>query len=482
MHQHAKLFWTFVILALSILFYQTRNDPFFGDAISSISRSSNLIYNAEFSTIAYPKNLDPGHPTTSPLLHAVGWKILGKELWVSHVLNMTFGVLVLLLFVKWGQRLGYKNSTYLGGLLLLITPLFVSQMVNPNLHLPLTFFALGFVYSLSYGNFWQQALFASGLVLTHLQGLYYLTPIWLWWFMTLRHVSFSKRVLLSAKILWLPALLFSAWVVYHHSLTGWYISSPDYMGHRGFPGIKGFIINLIMADWRIVDYGQIALWILPVYAVVRNRINWEWKHPFSLLLVVFLFNSVTIGLTTKTGPMHRYLLPCLPFLVMANVALLKDFKPVRFALLFVLLFSGHFWFYPGKVMGDATLSYRSVFPLLEAAKSEYNTPSLYTYAPLSNASDMTALHGDSADYLPLYGIDIETVPYVLYSNISGDFSPKEIALLESSWPSKTYQKGYVFLEVYTNPNLIKHPISGPKRRQSSFEIWFINLKHTIKGE
>ncbi|MFT5724850.1 MAG: hypothetical protein ACI9JN_001973, partial [Bacteroidia bacterium] len=379
MRRHALFFWGFVTLSLSVLFFVTKSDPFFGDSISTISRSANLIYESNFTEISYPQNLDPGHPITFPMLHALVWRIFGKALWVSHLFNLLFGLFTVMLFVRWGERLGFGHSKYVGGVLLLVTPLFVSQMANPNMHLPLTFFALGFVYSLSFGKLWHQIVFAAGLMLTHLQGLYYLTPIWIWWFASQNQTSFSKRIGQSIKILWIPGALFLAWLIYHYSITGWYLSSPDYAGHRGFPGFKRFIVNLVMADWRIVDYGQIALWILPVYAVIKNKIEWTWKHPMSLFLLVFLFNAIAIGMTTKTGPMHRYLLPCLPFLVMVNVSLLKGVSPVKYLALLFILISGHFWFYPGKVMGDATLSYRSIFPLLETAKQGYQNPPFYTY-------------------------------------------------------------------------------------------------------
>lgn len=481
MRKWNSAFWGITAILLSILFIVTKNDPFFGDSISTISRAANNIYNSNFSQISYPDNLDPGHPISFPFIHALCWKVMGRTLWVSHALNLVFGVLILRLFIGWGKQLGYQKTTYIGAFFLLVTPLFVSQLANPNLHLPLTYFSLGFVYTLSYGPRWQQIIFASALVFTHLQGLYYLTPIAIWWFFKKEETTLQKRIIESLKLYWIPLVLFLIWLLYHHSITGWYLSSPDYSGHRGFPGIKRFIINLIMADWRIIDYGQIALWILPIYAMIRRKMEWKWDHPFTLFLIVFLFNSLAIGFTTKTGPMHRYLLPCLPLLVMANVHLLRTKRPTTVISLLLLLISGHFWFYPGKIMGDATLSYRSVFPLLKEAKTDFNQATFYTYAPLSNPGCDTYLNTDSADYVALYDIDMETAPFVIYSNISGDFSVEQVSALQSQWPCKTYESGYVYLEVYSNPSLIKQPLTNDRRKPSAFEQWFIKLKHTIKG-
>jgi hypothetical protein len=482
MHRSRLAFWGVSIIIISSLFITTKNDPFFGDSIATISRASNHIFSSNFNEISYPPKLDPGHPITFSAVHAIAWKVFGRQLWVSHLLNLIFGFLILNLFVKWGKQLGYGNHTYLGALFLLVTPLFISQIANPNLHLPLTFFALGLVYSLSTGKRWHQVLFASALILTHLQGLYYLVPIWLWWIAKSKDIKLYDRIKYSAITLAIPAALFIGWMIYHYSISGWYISSPDYAGHRGFPGVKRFVVNMIMADWRIVDYGQIALWVLPIWAVIKSKIRWTWNHPFTLMLIVFLFNSIAIAVTTKTGPMHRYLLPCLPLLVMANIDFLKSAKTRTTIVLLLLLVSGHFWFYPGKIMGDATLSYRSVFPLLEEAKEDFGQPTFHTYAPLSNSSYETKLGIDTNDYVALYDRDITDVSYVIRSNISGDFSWKELNMLESDWPSKTYQSGYVYVEVYSNPTLVPNPITGPKRQASAFEKWFIKLKNKIKGK
>ncbi len=480
MHRYAKLFWGLVSTGFIILFFVTQNDPFFGDAISTISRASNHIYDSDFTQIAYPDNLDPGHPLTFSILHAGLWKIFGKDLWVSHLFNLVIGFLILILFVRWGKKLGYGHKTYLGAGLLALTPLFMSQVVNPNLHLPLTLFALGLLYSLQFGKKWQQVVFASALLLTHLQGLYYLTPIWLWWFFKTQSISIPQRFKLATQVLLIPFLLFIAWLMYHQSITGWYLSSPDYAGHRGFPGIKRFIVNLLMADWRIVDYGQVGLWLIPVLAIFRKRIAWKWDHPFTLFMVLFLFNALAIGFTTKTGPMHRYLLPCIPFLIMGNISWLSHFKPRTIGIVFALLVSGHFWFYPGKIMGDATLSYRSVFPLLEEAKEDFSNSTFYSYAPLGNPGRHTKLNDEREDYKLLYDQDITNAPLALFSNISGDFSAQDMKRLQQ-WPSKTYQRGYVYVQIFSNPSMVSNPIKGPKRQPSAFEQWFIQLKNTIKG-
>ncbi len=474
------LYGSITSVLLIILFIFTSNDPFFGDAISSISRASNHIYKTSFNEIHFPVNVDPGHPITIPFIHAFAWSIFGKFLWVSHLVNLISSALTLILFVTLAKTKTSGTNAWVGAILLLITPLFVSQTINPNLHIWLTLGVVGLVYSIEVKKTWLQILFSTILVIVHLQGLYFLVPIWLWWFLTKKDVSFKKKSFHIARIAVIPAVCFVGWILYHHSITGWYISAPNYSGHRGFPGIKRFIVNALIADWRIVDYGQIALFILPIWAMVRKRTSLVSSHPFILFVVIFFFNAVAIAFTTKTGPMHRYLLPCLPLILLSNVILFDTVKRWMLVLVFIVLLSGHWWFYPGKVMGDATISYRSVFPLLEQAKKDFDNEPFHTYAPLSNPSTDSKLCCDSNDYIPLYDTSIDSVKLVLYSNISGDFTISELSQL-NKWPSKTYQKGNVYVQLFSNPSFVKNPIIGPTREISRFEKWFIDLKHKIKG-
>ena len=94
----------------------------------------------------------------------------------------------------------------------------------------------------------------------------------------------------------------------------------------------------------------------------------------------------------------------------------------------------------------------------------------------------TYLNSDSSDVKHLYNTTITHVPIVCYSNINGDFTSEEKEMLQT-WPSKTYEKGHIFLEVYNNPAFIRTPVAtGPKRKPSWLEIQLIKLKDKIKGK
>ena len=460
-------------------FVITRNDPFFGDSVSSITRAAETIFSSKFQHIRFPEGMDPGHPTTMALIHSTFWAILGKSIWVSHFLHWLISIGVLVQFIRLAKHENIPNANW-GAFLLLITPLYLSQSVNPNLHMGLTLGVLSVLLNLRKANFTRASVWTGVMMITHLQALFLVIPLWLWWMFTDRGKSTKDRFTVVLKSALIPALMFVGLLVYHYSITGWWMSSPDYAGHRGIPGSKRIVINLIVSDWRIVDYGQLSLFILPFLLLFRRRLKLTTNHPFTWFLVLYLFNAIAISVNTKTGPMHRYFLPVLPLLIMGNLQWISQASKWLRIVVVLILVSGHFWFYPGKVMGDATLSYRSVFPLLHEVQTDVDT-SVHTYAPLNNSSYTTLLNGPTDDFQSLYGDNIENVSHVIYSNISGDFTTSELKVLET-WPVKTYQRGYVFVELYSNPAKVSDPPTGPRRKISNYELWFIKLKRKLKGD
>ena len=168
-------------------------------------------------------------------------------------------------------------------------------------------------------------------------------------------------------------------------------------------------------------------------------------------------------------------------MVMMNVYMMKQVKRRVWFVVIPILLSGHFWFYPGKVMGDATLAYRDLFPLIEQMNDEFPRELMYSYAPLSNSGMYTDLNDDSTNRHALYDVKVDSVKYIIRSNISGDFPSEQVAMLQENWSVRTYQKGYVYVEVYANPDI--STISNPNKRIiGGFEKWMIDMKRKIKGE
>jgi len=468
------------------------NDPFFGDAISTVSRVALNIYDSDFTDLSYPEGRDPGHPILIPILHAALWKITGVSLWTSHAFNSLFTIAILIIILKWFKRSDADDHlTSLSWALILVSPLFLAQTAMLNTHLALT----AFIFLAAYAwRFDKRILFIIATclaVLTHLQAVFYIVALFLCFTLDRMQLSgykvLKKDIVDAAKWFVPSALLFALWGIYHYSLEGWAFSSLDYGDHRGFPGFKRFVVNLVLSDWRILDYGQIALVIPAIWIFARTfamRASHQiWKYPASIFLVLYFFNAFAISATTTTGPAHRYFLPVLPFLVMASAEALLRIKLVyRLGLLLVLL-SGHFWFYPGKIVGDATLQYRSAIDLLDDVKEEVPGRDVYSFAPLGNPSREMYLKQGASPMRSLYDRPLSSVAYILHSNVSGDFSKEELELLQTQWYGTSFEKGRIWFNLYANPDSVPvKPEGWQLREPSSAEKWMEGLKKKFKGE
>jgi len=477
--------WSRIILLLIAVFWLVfylliRNDPFFGDAISSVSRAALLIFDSNFSTIKYPDGYDPGHPVLIPLLYALFWKVFGMSLPISHLLNMLFSIGIMAIVWNWAKEFMNREVGILAILLLSATPLFLAQSAMMNTHLPLAFFFIWAAFELKKERYITFGIVTSFMMLVHLQAVFYLVVLLIWSLILLSNLSI--RGLIKTGIRFLPAvLIFALWVFYHYSISGWALSSPDYAAHRGSPGPKGILINLILSDWRIVDYGQIALFIFPMIALFGVGKSFGRKSVFTWFLIAYLFNALLISVTTTTGPAHRYFLPCLPLLVLACAEELKEKVTWKHLLVFGLLLSGNFWFYPGKIVGDATLQYRSTFSLLEEIFEEVGDSEIHSFAPLGNISRSMYLNDNTGTLSSLYGQNFGEQVYILYGNVSGDFSTDELEYLAKNWYGNSYESGRIWLNLYSNPLMVEKNEKWKLREKSKGEIWMENLKKRIRS-
>lgn len=475
-----------VISFLLLLFYfAVMNDPFFGDGISTVSRASFNILESGFTDFTYPDGQDPGHPTLFPALHALLWAIFGKSLAISHLFNFVFAFGILYLIHKWLLRELDRQSALIASLLMLVTPLFMAQTAMINTHLALSFFTLWLAYALYY-HYRYQALFAALLLLLcHLQGVFYLSGIMLYWFFVhLNSRQWKFRIQKTLKLLVIPVAVFGLWLAYHYHMKGWLMSAPstDFYG-RGYGGLKISIVNFIVAIWRMIDYGQVAF-VIPFVTLFFSKKLRSSISPYLLLFVIlFVVNAFMLSFSTTLRSAHRYFLPALPFLVMATVVAWKDYGKKWWMVTVVLvLISGHLWTYPGRTVGDATLAYRNVFPLLEELNDIVDGEDLYTYSPLSDANEYAYLNEGPVSLNSLYDTNIEDVDYVVRGNISGDFSPEEMLMLDTKWNNHTVQKGSIYFTLYINPKLPDPIDNMQKRKVGSFERWFVGKKKQLRGE
>ncbi|MCB9246832.1 MAG: glycosyltransferase family 39 protein [Flavobacteriales bacterium] len=463
-----------------IFFLIVSDDPFFGDSISTVSRAALRIYDSDLQSISYPPGYDPGHPLLIPLLYAIVWKVFGLNLAISHAINFIFALGILALVFNWVQRESGPVEAFVVTVVLSVIPLFLAQSAMMNTHLPLTFFLLLAVRSLLRSNYVWAGIWMGVMMLIHLQAVFYWGGILFW---SLVFGGSDRRAIKPWALMTLiPVLAFSAWVLYHYRITGWAVSSPDYAAHRGMPGIRGVIKNLILADWRISDYGQIALILPLIVYVVRNFRGKTVPVSLTMFFVLFFVNAFAIAFTTQTGPAHRYFLPCIPLLAIASNEVLRGMRTIWSVLVLVVVISGHWWFYPGKTLGDATLQYRQTFDLMASVCLETSGNPIYTFAPLGNPSRAMFLEDGRSCFTSLYGVDMDTVRFIVQGNVIGDLSDSLRDKLETEWHGCSFEREHVYLNLFANPKYLPNkPDTWQLRERSDAEKRIEDLKQRFRS-
>lgn len=486
-----RIFYIVLAAFHLVAFFWVMDMPFLGDSIPSNLYAADNIYDNNFTTVFNIPTADPGHPTLYPFILALFWSIAGKSLWVTHLLQVAVGFLLCSVVYKVAQKYLSQKTAQFAALIFAISSLYVAQLTNVSLQLPLTLVAFAAFY------FWQQGkripymLMLCAMVLVHLQGAFLLL------FLAANDAVFFafekgfKSVLKwAAKNWWvytLPFLVLVGWAVAHQNQFGWAISSPNYL--RETPTLKGIAYNFAIAFWRIIDFG----YLLPLAAVLlyllKNRKKLYPTDSFIKLLISYSLLLLLVGggicILFAYPPIHRYFLPSTVVLILLFAAALQNMRPLNkkiwAVVASVVLVAGNFMYYPGKCIGDANIAYAPIYNLEQQIANDFDDSiTFYTYAPLSYPSAIRYLDSTKGLRLKgLYNTSIDSVAFVLQSNMNCEFSFNGLEQLKG-WHGTSYEQGGVYITIYANPAYIAAKPKGWQTRQpSSAEIWLLNLKQKL---
>ncbi|MBX7204715.1 MAG: glycosyltransferase family 39 protein [Bacteroidia bacterium] len=469
-----------------LIFVLTLHDPFFGDAISTVSRAAVHIYNQNLGTVWYLPVHDPGHPTLFPYLLAVCWKIAGKHLWVAHLLTLLFALGVTTQLHGLAIKTVGGTTAHRVLLLAVVQPTFVAQSAMVLTHLPLAFFFLWALNNLypqhRVKSFWAASIF---MMLTHLEGAFLLAGTAASCFLIQLKTADLKLAVKQTAVLFAPAfLVLLIWGLAHARHTGWWFSSPVYADHRSWMGVLPMIKSVGLIAWRMVDYGNIVFYVIIGWAVAARKL---YRHPlFMYVAGAFISCLLVFSVLMSKSIAHRYFLPVhLPAMVLLLLAV-NEFRAKRGTLLLLLslvtLMAGNFLYYPGKCIGDATIAYRNYFFIAKQLNAELpDSVVLYTYAPLSNNDSVTTLSEfQFLNTKEIYPRHVNQLPVVLQSNCNCDFTPGELNEL-GGWKGKSYERGAVYANVLFNPLLYPVPLLNESlRKKTGAELWMEQLKSNLK--
>jgi hypothetical protein len=449
-----------------VLFFLTCRLPFFWDKDILFSKIASWLLDHHFNPVL-PNELDAGYPPALGYLLALGWKITGKSLFLAHLLMLPFT-----LGIVWQTR--NLVDHFLGGrciipvmVLLFADTTLLAQTVVFSTDLVMLFFTLLAVNCLLKGRRNLLMLAIAGMLFSHLRGVMIAASIGCL-DIYLRQGPKNIRTLLPVVLPYLPGLaLFTVWLLFHYYTTGWVFMHPDspWSGCYEVVSGKGFVRNILILGWRMIDYGKLFVWAIPLLAVFLTGPKRLSSDPvirtlMMLLAFILVFSAPTM-LIYKILNGHRYLIPFYFFLTLLAGYLLfinpgfPRFRKILFALVLAGLISGSFWVYPGRIANgwDATLAHlpyhhlrKKMIRYVEAQHIPFER--IGTGVPNTAAIGFIEANGDPRIF-PL--ADLKRHSYIFYSNVFNMFTDAEINTLEG-WPlEKEFRCMQVYVRLYRNP-------------------------------
>lgn len=439
----SKLFNKICLIAVSLLafllVFLNRGNGFFWDTVQLGSQHANFYHSNNFSHFLLPIDLDSGHIPTFGMYIALVWKIFGKTLEASHWAMLPFALGIVWQFNTLCQRFIPKKYAGIALLMVFIDPSLMSQITLVSPDVPLVFFFLLALNSVFKNSRRLITIGVFCLFLTSMRGMmlsFCLVFIDVYVNLGYKNLLTKEQLkkLAQRSFLYLPALLlFIAFSVYHYQKTGWIGYHKDSPWANCFEktDFKGFLFNIGLLGWRIVDFGRLGIWIVfgclalkYKSLLLKEKKNQVLFFAFIVLLVFLPLNM----LWAKNLMGHRYLIPIyLAFSLLTATLLFSGIvtHKLKTTLIFVwiiVIASGNFWVYPPKVAKgwDSTLAHLPYYNLRLEAINYIET----------NNIDFKDVDSFFPNYYSLADIDLKNDPrsfdnftignnshYVFYSNI-----------------------------------------------------------------
>lgn len=467
---HFQLLPYYLIYTLLVIF--VLDNSFFWDKDILISKQAYWFFENSFN-INLPLTHDNGFFPALSILLALLWKIFGIHLWVGHLLMLPFALWIIYeyrRFLKWfSDNKIFINLTLI---LLLIDTTLISQVVVVSTDLLLVLFFFVSLNALLYQK--RRILYFSlvALSLTHLRGIMTCGIIFLFDYYLQFSNSGKKHYIKNFLYIfpyYMPFIIIhTIYYVYHFKTTGWFFSHEEspWAGCYEKVDLKGFIFNIGILGWRLVDFGRLFYWFIIgffLFKYAKGRFIPD-SHIIRLILLILLCSVVYFPtmLIYKILSDHRYIIPIYNLLTILTgyILFVKTgyTRWVRMTYIFLLigLISGNFWIYPDKIAKgwSATAAHMPFYPLREKMINyldEKNIPFSEVGSEIPNTTPLKYifLNGDER-FFPMK--DLENQKYIFYSNVFNMFTEEEIDELKNNWIlEKEYRCVQVKVQLYRKP-------------------------------
>jgi hypothetical protein len=397
---------------------------------------------------------------------ALIWKIFGRSLVISHLAMFPFICGILWQLQKLIAK--FVKKEYAGWVLLLVffDPTLLSQLTLVSPDVPLVFFFLMGLNSMLENKRKRLSLAIVCLFLTSMRGM--MVSFCLLIIDIIKNITFSKLFketfasLLKRSLIYLPAfIIFISFSTYHWLEKGWigFHNNSPWAGLFERVGFKGFLFNIGILGWRIVDFGRIGIWIVFSILLVKYKRDIFKIRETRLLFLIFIIFLVFLPANmvwAKNLLGHRYLLPIyLSFsLLCANILFTQQVgKKLKIALISLWLVSittGNLWVYPEKISQgwDSTLAHLPYYKIrLQALeymdKRGIDYSNVQSFFPNNSRIDDVDLNNDQRQFVEFNN----SRDYVLYSNVF-NVSDKDYDLVRNQYSIiKHFKSGLLYIDI-----------------------------------
>lgn len=460
MSSYEKLFFLSISVIFALIF---RNGIFFWDNIAQLSVPANYYFEHGLSHYFIPDAVATGHPTFSAYYLAIGWKIFGRSLLVSHLLFAPFIFGIILQLYNFLARF-LTEKIYISAVLFLILTdaTMISQMSLITFEVLHIFFFLWALNSFLNSRKIALAVAFTALCLVSLRGT--MSGIGLVIFALLHQILIVRKFSLKNFLPFVPgALLFGLFLLTFYLEKHWIIHntvSNNWQQSAERATAKDMLRNMVIIIKYIGDFGRLFLLIGTVmmfYFMAKMK-----KIPKEYLTILFLIlgQAAIFGLiliTSRNFISNRYLLPItIPLGVLFFVWIIREnkYRNLILTLCGISTFGGWFLDYPDKIATawDCTPTHWKYFEMRRQMLSyltEKQIPAeeVGTFFPNVAAFKMVDLANNDAHF---ENADLAHSKYVLFSNIYNVEDEVQDQLLKSKRHIlvKKIQRGNVFLSLY----------------------------------
>ncbi len=423
-----------IIISISILVFFNIDQPFFWDKDILDSKQAHWFLENNFSLVL-PDSIDPGHPPLMGFILAVLWSIFGKHLIVGHLFMWLVGIAVVVELKKLCDYYFNRPLAKFILLLIMVETALLTQIVVISSDLLLAFFFIFSINNILKNKSKILILSLIGLSLTNLRGMTTAFGLFLFNLYVNHHREEANRIAFH-KLLYpyilasIPSIIF---LTTHYFEKGWLVLNEKgpWAGCYENVGISGFIKNIIVYVWRMLDAGRIVIWGLVVFLIYhfwRNKIKLlTYTKQISVLLIIVIAISLPSALGSNMLIDNRYFLPIFISLSLLLGTLLEHSEQkliTKKNLLIIAIaasLSGSFWVYPDHISKcwSASLSHIPYYRLKKEMNEFINDngidkSKIGSYVPNVTQERYIELNESLFSYKQ---VDFENNKYIFYSNI-----------------------------------------------------------------